>query len=39
MRRLVIWGTVLAVVVLLLYLFRVTPSDVLYQINRCITCH
>ncbi len=39
MKKLVGWGTILAVIATLLYLFRVTPGDVLYQINRCITCH
>jgi len=39
MKRLVIWGIVLAVIVLLLYLSRVTPGEILFQINRCITCH
>jgi hypothetical protein len=39
MRRLVVWGTILAMIVLILYLFRVTPGEILFQINRCITCH
>lgn len=37
--KIVIWGIVAALVALLLYVFQVTPTDVISQISRCISCH